>query len=92
MKGRGGPALNGGAAAGLAPTAITQFKDYRITGGFSATNGRFNALSGDAYWDSKGIPRHRDERQMGHYFDFSAWQEERNAQKPKQSHGKRMRT
>ena len=80
-----------GAAASLAPTAITRFTEYRVTGGFSAVDGRFNALAGDAYWDSKGIPRHRDERQMGHYFDFATWQEERNMQKAKQSHGKRRR-
>ena len=33
------------------------------------------------YFEAKGIPKHRDERQMGHYFDFGAWQEEQNARK-----------
>ena len=36
------------------------------------------ALSGDAYWEAKGIAKTREGRQMGHYFDFDAWQEERN--------------
>ena len=55
-----------------------------MVGGFSTVNGRFTApeLSGDKYFEAKGIPKHRDECQMGHYFDFSAWQDDEDANIP----------
>jgi hypothetical protein len=75
------PEQQAAVARGLAPTATTAYKDYSVVGGFNQVTGRFTdpAVSGDNYWDAKGIPRHRDERQMGHYFDLDAWQEQRNA-------------
>ena len=53
------------------------------------TSGRFlnPETSGDNYFEAKGIPRHRDERQMGHYFDFQSWQDEQNARKALQAQG-----
>jgi hypothetical protein len=61
-------------------------------------NGRFTApeLSGEKYFEAKGIPKHRDERQMGHYFDLNDWQAQMNARKASASNkarsaGKRPR-
>ena len=66
---------------GLAPTATRTYEEYSVVGGFSTTSGRFNnpETAGENYWASKGIPKHRDERQMGHYFDLGSWQDEMNA-------------
>lgn len=71
----------------VASTMKRTFEEYNVVGGFSSVTGRFTALerAGDNYWDTKGIPRHRDERMMGHYFDFSAWQDERNRQRDKRN-------
>ena len=77
----------------LTRTRTQTYREYKVVGGFNSSTGRFAALAGDAYWDAKGIPRHRDERQMGHYFDFAAWQEQRNqaAQAAARSKAKRPR-
>ena len=37
--------------------------------------------------EAKGIPKHRDERQMGHYFDNSSWQDEMNRKGGKTGRG-----
>lgn len=69
------------AARGLAPTATLEYQDYKVVGGFApVANGRFlnPETSGDNYWATKNIPKHRDERMMGHYFDLNAWQDEQN--------------
>jgi hypothetical protein len=34
----------------------------------------------EAYWQKKGLASDSAGRQMAHYFDFDAWQEERNQQ------------
>ena len=87
------PSLDVRAARGLAPSATVEYSDYRVVGGFSQTSGPGRFLnpetSGDNYWEAKGIPKTRDERQMGHYFDMSSWQDEQNArqQRGKQSRG-----
>ena len=78
------PAAAALAARGLAPSATVDYKDYKVLGGFAqVAGGRFlnPDTSGENYWETKGIPKHRDERQMGNYFDFSAWQDEQNERK-----------
>ena len=77
----------------LAPTATTVYHEYRVVGGFNGHNGRFAApeRSGDNYWGTKGIPKHRDERQMNHYFDLGAWQEQQMARKQQAAKGANKR-
>ena len=74
-------------ASAAAPPAKRSFEEYTVVGGFSVVNGRFASSEhqGDGYWEAKGIPKHRDERMMNHYFDLAAWQEQRNQQKAKGS-------
>ena len=79
------PTIGTRSAAALAALgqSKTVYEDYVVLGGFNGVGDRkFAPLdrSGDKYWEMKGIPKHRDERQMGHYFDLGAWQEERNRQ------------
>lgn len=77
--------------------AVWPHVPHSQVGGFSALSGRFAApeRSGEKYFESKGIPKHRDERQLGHYFDFGAWQEARNRERPQheanRASGKRAR-
>jgi hypothetical protein len=79
------PTIGTRSAAALAALGQSKpvYEDYVVLGGFNGVGDRkFAPLdrSGDNYWEMKGIPKHRDERQMGHYFDLGAWQEERNRQ------------
>lgn len=47
----------------------TEFKDYSVGAFFNNTTGRFQKMSDDQHWSSKGLPSDRDFRQMSHYFD-----------------------
>ena len=84
--------VSGNGAQTQLPAYTTHYRDYAVLGGFSMTgsrSGKFVApeMSGEKYFEAKGIPKHRDERQMGHYFDFNEWQEQMNARKAMQGRG-----
>ncbi|CEO94970.1 unnamed protein product (mitochondrion) [Plasmodiophora brassicae] len=48
-------------------------------GGFQSHGRRFRA-SAASHWQDKDLPDDSAGRQMGHYFDVNAWQEQRNQQ------------
>lgn len=84
--------VSGNGAQTQLPAYTTHYREYAVLGGFSMTgsrSGKFVApeMSGEKYFEAKGIPKHRDERQMGHYFDFNEWQEQMNARKAMQGRG-----
>ena len=74
-------------------TPAAPYQDYAVVGGFRTNTGKYMAPArlGDAHWEAKGLAKHRDERQMGHYFDFNAWQDERNRRNQLQSRKKPKR-
>ncbi|EDV29826.1 uncharacterized protein TRIADDRAFT_52640 [Trichoplax adhaerens] len=47
----------------------TEYKDYSVSAFFNSSTGRFQKMSDDQHWTSKGLPSDRDFRQMAHYFD-----------------------
>lgn len=48
-----------------------QYQDYAFEGKFNKMNQRFTTLDSDEYWEAKGVPKSREERQLSLYFDTS---------------------
>ncbi|KMS93557.1 hypothetical protein BVRB_030270, partial [Beta vulgaris subsp. vulgaris] len=59
--------------------------------GFISRGKRFRVQENESYWESKGVPEDSAGRQMAHYFDVDAWQEERNQELAKQARRKSKR-
>lgn len=65
------------AAAAFVPVHVpagpqpVQYQDYAFEGKFNKLNQRFTTLDSDEYWEAKGVPKTREERQLSLYFDTS---------------------
>ena len=65
----------------LTPAQQQQYRDYVFTANFNATTGRFQAQTTQQYFGKKGVPADPAGRQLAHYFDIDAWQEQKRLEK-----------
>jgi hypothetical protein len=63
------------------------YQDYSSLGGFNPHSGKFAATTEAAYWSTKGLPEDRAGRQMAHYFDVDAYQEQMRKYKEMKERG-----
>ncbi len=59
------------------------YQDYTVFGTFNPITGKFQSVDNPTYYGLKGLPADKDQRMMGHFFNYDLYASQMNSEKDK---------